>query len=143
MEMHYTLDDQIFTEKFENCQLDPTWFTHEAHLRLGYLYIRRWGIGLASDKLCEGIARFDRVFGSGTKFHKTITKASAGIIGHFMRKAKATDFRTFIHEFPQLKYEFKRLLFTHYSSRLLDTTFSRTHYQKPDLLPDLIFEEME
>lgn len=142
MNLHYTLTDKQFVEDFEHCRLNPSWFNHEAHLRLAYIYIHNLGPRKAAEKVCESILQFDRVFGSGEKFHKTITIASIGVLSHFMGKAKSADFRSLINEFPQLKFEFKRLLLSHYSSRLLSDISSKTHYYQPDVLPDPVFGEI-
>ena len=142
MDLHYSLSDAEFIHDFENCKLDPSWFTHEAHLRIGFLYIQQLGSKLAAQKLCTGIARFDRIFGNGDKFHRTITVASIGILSHFMRKSAASDFISFIEEYPQLKTDFKRLLHTHYSGELLSTSMSKSTYILPDLLENEVFEEV-
>ncbi len=76
MNLHYTLTDKQFVEDFEQCRLNPSWFDHEAHLRLAYIYIHNLGPRKAAEKVCEGILQFDSIFGSGDKFHKTITIAS-------------------------------------------------------------------
>lgn len=142
MEQHYQLSDQDFIRAFQECTIDPSWFTHEAHLRLAYLYVVTWGAKQAAIRICEGISRFDRVFGSGEKFHRTITMASVGIINHFIRKSGATDFQSLIVQYPVLVNDFRRLLFTHYSKELINTPESRHKYQMPDLVPDEVFEEV-
>ncbi|NND31934.1 MAG: hypothetical protein HKN76_05030, partial [Saprospiraceae bacterium] len=39
MEHHRKLSDRDFLDSFENMTMNPAWFTHEAHLRVAYLYI--------------------------------------------------------------------------------------------------------
>jgi hypothetical protein len=37
MEQHQYLSDKEFEEQFETCQMNPSIFSHEAHLRLGWI----------------------------------------------------------------------------------------------------------
>lgn len=139
---HYSLSDRKYIEEFETCKLDPEWFTHEAHLRLAYLYINKFGVKRAAVKLCEGISKFDSIFGSGDKFHRTITVASVGVLYHFMQKSSSADFRSLIKEFPVLIDDFRSLLLSHYSTRLINSSKSKEEYQLPDLLSNEVFEEV-
>jgi hypothetical protein len=142
MSSHFILPDEDFIDQFEKCKLDPSCFTHDAHLRLAYLYLQKFGTEEAIVKLCRGIARFDRVFGSGDKFHMTITIASVAVLNHFIRKSNSSDFNSLTEEYPQLKTEFKRLLNTHYSPLLLKSPPSRIEFRLPDRLPDPVFDEV-
>ena len=134
MESHYQLSDREFARRFEHCELPPHWFTHEAHLRLAWIYIDRYGIELACDRLCAEITKFDQTFGDGSKFNKTVTIAAARAVHHFMQKARASDFRSFIMEFPQLKTRFKDLLGQHYSFDIFKSEKARLGYLEPDLV---------
>jgi hypothetical protein len=139
---HASLPDDVFIAYFEKCELDPRCFTHEAHLRLAYLYLQKFGTKGAIEKLCRGITRFDLVFGSGDKFHMTITLASVAVLNHFIRKSDSEDFCALMEEYPQLKTEFRRLLNTHYSQALLNSPQSRNDFRLPDRLPDPVFDEV-
>jgi len=44
MESHYKLSDTEFKKRFQTCALRPADFTHEAHLRLTYIHIDRYGL---------------------------------------------------------------------------------------------------
>ncbi|MCB0689534.1 MAG: hypothetical protein KDC53_23505 [Saprospiraceae bacterium] len=142
MEEHWTLADQNFVEAFKDCTLNPGWFTHEAHLRIGYLYINIFGVRLAAKKLCQGIAKFDNAHGDGTKFHRTITMASIAILQHFREKSNSCNFADLLNEYPVLKNNFKGLLLTHYSENLIYNEESRIFYKLPDRLPDRVFEKV-
>lgn len=142
MELHYTLRDEIFVEGFEKCTMDPSWFTHQAHLRIAYLYLEKYGAKIAARRLCKRIENFDRTFGSGKKYHCTITMASVGIVDHFVRKSSGDSFISLINEFPVLKDDFKKLLFSHYSRHLIDLPESKLNYFLPDIEPNIVFEQM-
>lgn len=132
---HWDLDDSRFITAFETGSLSPSLFSHEAHLRLAYIYLKNFGEELAIDKCCKGIREFDRLHGDGTKFHKTLTVASVKAVHHFMRKSKSTTFDDFIVEFPRLKTSFKQLLDQHYAFDLLKNVKAKSEYVAPDLIP--------
>jgi hypothetical protein len=52
MNSHFELSDELFEEQFQNCQLNPALFNHEAHLRLAWIHITKYGI----DKAIENIS---------------------------------------------------------------------------------------
>jgi len=134
-EKHYLLTNQQLEDKFSSCTLNPIFFTHEAHLRLGYIYIKKYGLEKAIEKLCKQIALFDKNFDDGTKFNKTLTTASAKIINHFICKSKSANFIELLIEFPKLKSNFKGLLKSHYTLDIFNTKKAKQEYLEPDLLP--------
>lgn len=87
---HSELDDSEFMESFENGSLAPNIFSHEAHLRIGWLYIKNYGEQQAVKKACDGIKQFDELHGTGDKFHVTLTVASIKVLHHFMKKSKSS-----------------------------------------------------
>jgi len=129
------MTDQEFVHLFETGKLSPSLFTHEAHLRLAYIYLKNFGEKTAINKCCEGIRQFDRLHGDGTKFHKTLTVASVKAVRHFMQKSRSTTFDGMIAEFPRLKTSFKQLLNQHYAFDLLKNPEAKTEYVAPDLIP--------
>ena len=134
-EKHLLLSNQQFEEKFENSTLSPVLFTHEAHLRLAYIHITKYGLKKAIDNLCKQIAFFDQKFDEGKKFNKTVTIASVNVVNHFINKTTSKNFRGLVEEFPRLKTHFTALLKTHYSRNIFADKMARNHYLEPDLLP--------
>ena len=113
-EKHHLLTNDEFEEQFENCKLPSSYFTHEAHLRLAYIHIKKYGIKQAIKNISNQIINFDDKFGDGTKFNKRLTIASAKIVEHFMEKTTASDFKSMLLEFPILRSNFCELLKEHY-----------------------------
>lgn len=108
-----------FEEQLKDCSLDPTLFSHHAHLRLGWIHINSYGVDKAIQNVCAQIKRFDATHGDETKFHTTITVASIRTVYHFFLKSQAKNFSDFITEFPRLENNFKDLIDTHYGFNLL------------------------
>ncbi|WP_422079901.1 hypothetical protein [Ulvibacterium sp.] len=132
---HFQFSDTMFETSFEKGSLPPSLFTHEAHLRLTWIYIKKYGEKKAAKKISREIEQFDTLHGSGDKFHKTITIAAVKVVDHFIGKSKSTDFKSFIHEFPRLKTAFKELLHCHYGTEILISQKAKMRFVEPDLLP--------
>jgi len=135
MKTHFYLSDQEFEQQFADCTLDPSLFSHEAHLRLAWIHLQKYGIDQAAENLCEQITRFDRRFGDGTKFNATVTVAAVKIVEHFSRKAISKTFRGLLTEFPRLKTNFLDLLHMHYGFDVFRNLEAQQQYLEPDLLP--------
>src|SRR6185436_18732622 len=114
MEKHSLISDDELEKQFADCSLNPELFTHEAHLRLAWIHIKKYGLDLAIQNLCVQIARYAELLGAKDKFNKTVTVAALKAVYHFMNRAKANDFDGLIREFPRLKTEFKGLMNAHY-----------------------------
>ncbi|MBQ4820715.1 hypothetical protein [Aquimarina sp. MMG016] len=131
---HNQLTDSNFIEQFKNGSLNPQIFNHEAHLRLAWLYIDKFGIKQAEKHIQKQLQNFVEIVGGKDKYHKTLTIVAIRIVNHFIRKSESDNFNDFIDEFPQLKSEFKELVNTHYSFNIFSSDKARTEFLKPDLL---------
>ncbi len=135
MRGHLSLSDDEFVDQFENLTLRPALFSHEAHLRLAFVYLRNFSIIEAIDKIRNGILSFDRKHGDGSKYHETLTVAAVHVINHFRQKQEIHDFSSLLKAYPRLKKDFKQLLLTHYSEKRLFAKDSKYCYLEPDLIP--------
>ena len=127
---HFDFSDADFLNDFSNCTFPPTLFTHEAHLRLAWILLKKFDAEKAGEKLCELIQRFDQKFGDGTKYHCTITMAAAQIVNHFMDKKNET-FHDFIHANPRLMTHFKDLILAHYTDDVFTNQDAAKAYHSP------------
>ena len=133
-EKHHLLTNDELEDKFSTCDVPAVLFTHEAHLRLSYIHITKYGLNQAIINLTKQIADCDNKYGDGTKFNKTLTVASSKVVHHFIKKAKANDFNSFILEFPSLKDDFMGLIKTHYELDIFNDQKAKQEYLEPDLL---------
>lgn len=134
-ERHTRLTDDAFEQKFADCTLAPVLFSHEAHLRLAYIHLKKYGVATAEKQLCTHIERYANKWGATGKYNKTVTVASARVMCHFMQKATSDDFAGLMTEFPRLKTNFKDLLKQHYSTNIFASPEAKTKFLEPDLLP--------
>lgn len=135
MENHYKYSDSQFETEFEQGSLDPTLFNHEAHLRLTWIQLEKYGFEKAIENIQTQILNYVTKLGAEDKFHVTLTHAAIHIVNHFKQQSTSDSFLNFITEFPKLKNNFKELINTHYSAEKLHSPGAKTEYLEPDLQP--------
>lgn len=134
MEQHFILTDQEFEEQFSNSKLDPTLFSHEAHLRLAWIHISKYGETKAIENITEQLQNFVRHLGATDKYNETLTVAAIKVVKHFMKKETLNTFYDFITTHPRLKTNFKNIIGQHYGFDILNSVKAKKKYLEPDLL---------
>ncbi len=135
MSNHYALTDLEFEQKFERGNFDPEWFSHEAHIRLAWIHINKYGLEKAIENVCLQLVNFVTQLGVKDKFNKTLTVAAIKAVHHFMLKSKSHNFEGFIAEYPRLKSNFKDLMSCHYNIDIYSYEKAKREFIEPDLLP--------
>ena len=135
MEKHFELSDSDFEQKLINCELNPSNFTHEAHLRLAWININKYGIKQAEIKIQNQLQKFVEFVGAQDKYNMTLTLAAIKAVYHFMLKSNSDNFKNFIIEFPRLKYNFKELIDYHYGFDIYNSDKAKKEFLEPDLAP--------
>lgn len=135
MENHFELSDGAFEVAFENCQVPATLFSHEAHLRLAWIHVSKYGLAMAEKNIQQQLEYFVTFVGAQDKYHKTLTIAAIRSVAHFVDKSQASNFKDFISEFPQLKKGFRALIDSHYSFDIFNSQEAKQTFIAPDLLP--------
>jgi hypothetical protein len=72
--------DDDFLEAFRTCALPLGDFDHRAHVRAGYLYVTRHGLGLAIERFGKDLRAFAAAHGKNGLYHETITVAFLALI---------------------------------------------------------------
>lgn len=134
-ENHLILTDSEFERQFKACLIKPECFSHEAHLRLAYIQIRKYGIEAALMNVQNQLYNYVNAIGAGDKYNKTVTIAAVRAVHHFMMKCKTNSFIEFVEAFPQLKYNFKYLMFCHYKTDIFKSKRAKISFIEPELLP--------
>ena len=134
MEQHFTLTDAAFEEQFATGSLNPALFSHEAHLRLAWIHISKYGEATAIENIREQLQNFVRLVGATSKYNDTLTVAAIKAVYHFMQKAPLATFHEFITAYPRLKTNFKDIIQQHYGFDIFDSVAARAAYIAPDLL---------
>ena len=137
---HFLLNDHEFVDQFENHQLNPAYFTHLAHMRLAWLYIKEFGVERAAHILCDRIRSFDRKHGTGLKFNKTVTIAFAHLINERQQLGIYRDFENFLEQNEALISDYRELISRHYSFDPFNSEKARNEYLLPDKMPFLAIQ---
>ena len=127
--------DITFLEHFISCKLNPSDFSHEAHLRLAWINISLHGIVKAESMIQTQLKNFVNHVGANDKYNTTLTIAATKAVYHFMLKSKSDNFLDFMEEFPRLKTNFRDLIEQHYSYDVFNSHEAKTRYLEPDLAP--------
>ena len=135
MEKHFNLTDTEFERQFEHCELDPSIFSHEAHLRLAWIHITRYGIEKALENIQLQLQQYVRHLGAEDKYNTTLTVAAIKAVYHFILKSKSDTFEELITEFPRLKNNFRELMGCHYAIDIFNSEKAKRKFLEPDLLP--------
>lgn len=113
------LTDNELLEQIENCSLSPELFTHKTMLRLAWILIQKHGLDVAIVKNNHIKEKYFKTAMKSDKFNKTLSRAYVEILHYFMMKSTAKNFEKLLREFPRLKFDFQKLVKTHYGYNIL------------------------
>ena len=103
---HYQLTDIEFEQQFKNASLDPQLFNHEAHLRLAWIHVNKYGVERAVQNITRQLRNYTEALGFVEKYLETVTVAAIRAVNHFVSKSSADCFKGFIAENCQLKISY-------------------------------------
>lgn len=106
-------------EQIESCSLCPELFTHETMLRLAWILIQKHGLDVAIVKNGHIKEKYFKTALKSDKFNKTLSRAYVEILYYFMKKSNTNNFDKLLREFPRLKFDFQKLVKTHYGYNIL------------------------
>src|SRR4029077_6630307 len=79
------LSDEEFLREFESCRLPGESFHHADHVRVSWIYLRRFDEPAAQERMAQSIERFATHHGSPRKFHVTMTLAWMRLVAAAVR----------------------------------------------------------
>jgi len=85
------MTDQEFIERFENCTLPAEGFHHREHVKVVWLYLRRYPLIETLTRFSESLKRFATANGKPNLYHETITWAYALLINERMERNGRTQ----------------------------------------------------
>jgi hypothetical protein len=135
MNTHYNLSDEDFEIQFENASLNPQLFNHEAHLRLAWIYIKKYGVEKAIHRLTSQLKNYVTTLGAEEKYNHTLTIAAVRAVHHFILRTMADNFQEFIEKAPRLKTDFRELIRSHYATDIFTSVKAKREFLKPELIP--------
>jgi hypothetical protein len=130
------MTDADFLKAFERCALPEVQWTHQAHVRMAWLYLRREPLPQAILVVRIGIQRYNAFLKKPLGYHETITRAFLHLINHRMQMGEgANSFAEFCIMNPDILDRQMTVLLTHYRKETLSSEAARTSFVSPDLSP--------
>ena len=92
-------DDEL-VGAFETATLPPELFSHAAHVRVAWWYMRRHGLSGAADRFRDALRRFAAKLGAEHKYHETITVAYLLLIAERLGRSPDAPWEAFAAAHP-------------------------------------------
>jgi hypothetical protein len=128
------MTDEEFLRAFEECQLPGGQWTHAAHVRLAWLYLRQGGYAETLPRIRAGIRRYNASQNKPVAYHETITQAFLRLIhARLSDNGHAATFAAFCAHNPDLLERGHPLLFRYYRRETLLSDSARAGFVEPDL----------
>jgi hypothetical protein len=106
MQAHRKYSDAEFETIFESGQIPVAEFTHEAHLRLAWIHIIKYGVDQAIKNVTTQIRSFVTAIGAADKYDENLTVISVELTHRLMRESRCDTFDELLVEYPKLKSDF-------------------------------------
>jgi hypothetical protein len=124
------MTDDEFLAAFEACAFARPEWTHEAHVRMAWLYLTRLPFAEALEKVRKGIQKLNGRIGSPDGYHETITVAYVRVIAS--RLEPGDDYPAFRDRHPDLFDRTLTALLRHYTKERLHSAEARQGFVEPD-----------
>jgi hypothetical protein len=130
------MTDDEFLAAFEECRLPKHLWTHQAHVRMAWLYLREKPLEEVIPTVRRGIQRYNASLGNREGYHETITVAYLVLIdSRLARGAGEGSFADFREVNADLLDRTLSTILVHYSREVLFSIEARQAFVEPDLVP--------
>ncbi len=129
-----TVSDEEFLAAFEGCTLPEADWSHRAHVRMAWLYLRRRSFEQVLPLVRQRIMQYNATFQKHTGYHETITRVFLHLIHRRTERRQARTFEDFCEQNPDL-FQGVPLLLKHYRKETLFSPAAREDFVSPDLEP--------
>jgi hypothetical protein len=129
------MTDAEFLHAFETATLPRPEWTHAAHLRMAYLYLRRLPISDALPIICTGIRRYNEAQGNFTGYNECVTVAFSRLVASRLAARSAPTFEDFRRDNSDLFADGVRVLLRYYGYPVWKDPESREKFLEPEREP--------
>jgi hypothetical protein len=124
--------DEVFLAAVEGATWPGEGFKHREHLRLAWLYLRRHGVEVGTERIGQTLRRYATALGSPGIYHETLTRAWGACVGGALRQTPGLEpFEAFLAAHPELLE--RDLLERYYRRETLDSEEARRSWVPPDV----------
>ena len=123
-------DDELITA-LETGTLEPSLFTHEAHVRAAWHCLRQAPFPEALVRFSRALRQFATQQGQASKYHETITVAYAALIADRLHETPSLEWEGFAQRHADLLIRQPSLLTSYYTSETLASERARLTFVLP------------
>jgi len=132
------MDDETFLKQFETAAWPLAEWHHQQHIKVAYLYLRRYPFEAAMARIREGIKAYNAAHKVPDEllsgYHETMTQAWMRLVDFTLCEygpAESAD--SFYEQHPQLQQ--KKVLRFFYTKKLFTSARAKAEFVEPDLTP--------
>lgn len=127
-------DDELLTA-FESCVLPKKQWSHQAHVRVGFVYVSRLGLDGAMTRMRSSLLAYNALHGGdGPGYHETTTRAFLQLIHQAIQvRGPFADSDSFCHRSPELLDP--RVLLCYYTWDRIMSRETKQGFVEPDIAP--------
>ncbi len=126
------LSDADLLARFEDTTLPKEAFPHAQHVRVAWMFVRRFGMPEALGRFSEALKRFAVAKGKPELYHQTITWAYLLLIAERLARGEAVTWDAFAAANPDLLTWKPSLLDRYYTTETLWSDLARRTFVMPD-----------
>jgi len=130
--MNAAAEPGVSIAALESGEIDAVEFDHEAHVYLGWLYVREYPLGEAIGRFTTALRRLTARLGVPGKYHDTISWFYLLLIAERRNAANEESWFAFRRNNDDLFNRDDNLLARHYSDELLWSDRARHSFVLPD-----------
>ncbi|MFS8085386.1 MAG: hypothetical protein ACMG6H_07125 [Acidobacteriota bacterium] len=128
------MEDEEFIRRFEDCTFPADQFHHPEHVRVVWLYLRRYSVLETLARFSDSLKRFATANGKPNLYHETITWTYVFLINERMnRNGRADTWEEFASRNADLFDWQNSILKTYYREETLGSELARRTFVFPDL----------
>ena len=129
------MDDEEFLAQFEEGTLPLESFRHPDHVKMAFLYLRKYPAIEALERFSASLARFARAHGKDNLYNETITWAYLLIIRERLARAgRSQNWPEFLASNEDLMNGKDSILKKYYREETLNSGFAKGTFVFPDRL---------
>jgi hypothetical protein len=127
------LSDEEFLARFEEGTLPVESFRHPDHVKMAFLYLRKYRATEALERFSASLARFARAHGKNSLYNETITWAYMLIIRERLARAgRSQTWAEFVASNEDLLNGKESVLKKYYREETLNSGFAKGTFVFPD-----------
>jgi len=103
MEKHELLSDEEFVEQFVQRKVDNETFSHEAQIRLTWLFLNKFGRTIATEKIIQTIEEINASKNIEILFDKNLASQTIRVLDIYRKASNSESFNSFKTKYSDIQ----------------------------------------